>query len=277
MKLSILGLFISSTFCGCAIFDEKNTSNISDDNLQPSYLSTLMSPSENSTPLESSIIFQQQLKQNLANNNPAENSTNDEIKERNRPISAEKHNINHYTKGIMQDLVTNLQYVNSTTPVAVVSFVMLDSDYNQSNLLGNQIAESLIHEIHKFGIPVIDYQTTGFIRITEVGNFAFSKDYEELGYNFNAKYIFGGTMLKHKEGYLINARVVDLKSKAVVASAQSFIPNNISDALLASPQHKTNNSSILSNNLKVGNIEQSSNSSKPKSETAKNTISLIGN
>jgi hypothetical protein len=71
-------------------------------------------------------------------------------------ISATKLNINHYARGLMQDLVANLQYVNSSTPLAVVSFVMLDSDYNQSSLLGNQMAESLIHEIHKFGIPVID-------------------------------------------------------------------------------------------------------------------------
>jgi|TARA_B110000908_G_C10224403_1_gene437129 TolB-like protein len=142
-------------------------------------------------------------------------------------ISATKLNINHYAKGLMQDLVANLQYVNSTTPLAVVSFVMLDSDYNQSSLLGNQIAESLIHETHKFGIPVIDYKTTGFVRITEQGDFAFTKDYKELPGDMAAKYILGGTMLKHKEGYLINARIVGLKSKEVVASAQHFIPNEI--------------------------------------------------
>lgn len=42
-----------------------------------------------------------------------------------------------------------------------------------------------------------------------------------------AKYIVGGTMSKHTEGYLINARIVGLKSKEVVASAQHFIPNGI--------------------------------------------------
>jgi hypothetical protein len=154
---------------------------------------------------------------------------------------------------------------------------MLDSDYNQSNLLGNQMAESLIHEIHKFGIPVIDYKTTGFIRITEQGDFAFSKDYEDLGDSFTAKYIVGGTMLKHKEGYLINARIVGLESKAVVASAQSFIPNNISDALLANSKHNINDNYILKYNLKMENIDQSPNIPQPKPQAVKNTISLIGN
>ncbi len=36
--------------------------------------------------------------------------------------------INFYIRGLMQDLVSNLQYVNNTTPVAVTSFTFLDSD-----------------------------------------------------------------------------------------------------------------------------------------------------
>jgi len=252
MKLSILGLLISSTLCGCAIFDDENINGVSDENLQNPYSSITTSPSKASTPLELSLTFQHQFQQNLASPNSAgytsemgASYSNNELREHSKPISASKHNINHYARGLMQDLVANLQYVNSTTPVAVVSFVMLDSDYNQSNLLGNQMAESLIHEIHKFGIPVIDFKTTGFIRITEQGDFAFTKDYEELEGDLAARYIFGGTMLRHKEGYLINARVVGLKSKAVVASAQSFIPNKIVADLIGEPKPSVENKSKM--------------------------------
>eukprot|EP01093_Parvamoeba_rugata_P020109 TRINITY_DN9592_c0_g2_i1.p1 TRINITY_DN9592_c0_g2~~TRINITY_DN9592_c0_g2_i1.p1 ORF type:complete len:128 (+),score=16.73 TRINITY_DN9592_c0_g2_i1:17-400(+) len=52
-------------------------------------------------------------------------------------------NINHYVRGIMQDMAENLQYVNSKTPLAVSSFIFLDDNYNDGTLLGNQIAESL--------------------------------------------------------------------------------------------------------------------------------------
>ena len=245
MKLSTLGLLASSTLCGCATFVDENTNGVSDENSQELYISFITQTSESPTPFESSLMFKHQFQDRFANSNSAELSKemgqsysthlqhtdgmqNSKQGHQESPsISATKLNINHYARGLMQDLVANLQYVNSTTPLAVVSFVMLDSDYNQSSLLGNQMAESLIHEIHKFGIPVIDYKTTGFVRITEQGDFAFTKDYKELPGDMAAKYIVGGTMLKHTEGYLINARIVGLKSKEVVASAQHFIPNEI--------------------------------------------------
>ena len=270
MKLSILGLIISSTLCGCAILDEQFGDIENYDNSQEQYVLIPTAASETSTPFESSVMFQQQFKSNLANTNSAKNLQDrgyslakNEFGEYNEPVSAAKLNINHYAKGLMQDLVANLQYVNSTTPVAVVSFVMIDSDYNQSSLLGTQMAESLIHEIHKFGIPVIDFKTTGYIRITEQGDFAFTKDYEELPGTLAARYIVGGTMVKHTDGYLVNARVVGLTSKAVVASAQSFIPNEIANALIARISKN-----VISGNEFVGNNEELN---------TNQTISLIAN
>jgi len=158
----------------------------------------------------------------------------------------EKHNgkppsktINYYVRGLMQDLVGNLQYVNASTPVAVASFLLLDSDYSEASLLGNQISESLMHEIHKFGIPVIDYKTTDKIRVTEQGDLAFSRDYKVLSNDLPIRYIVVGTLVKHQGGYLVNARIVGAKSKAVVASAQSFIPAEVSGAIMASKQGST--------------------------------------
>ena len=185
---------------------------------------------EDGSVLASSLGFKNQFRQSFRQQNDI--ATVAKLKETLRQQNSSHYDINHYVRGLMQDLVANLQYVNSTTPVAVVSFVMLDSNYNDSNLLGIQIAESLIHEVHKFGIPVIDFKTTGYIRITEQGDFAFSKDYEDFSGDMPARYIVGGTMLKHTDGYLINARIIGMQSQAVVASAQSFIPNSVSDPIL---------------------------------------------
>ncbi|TWX67488.1 hypothetical protein ESZ39_13370 [Colwellia sp. C1TZA3] len=143
-------------------------------------------------------------------------------------------NINYYVRGLMQDLVGNLQYVNTSTPVAVTSFVLLDGDYNKTNLLGNQISESLIHEIHKFGIPIIDFKTTDYIRVTQQGDFTFSRDYKELKDGLPIRYVVGGTLVKHQGGYLVNARIIGVESKAVVASAQSFIPADVTGAIMNS-------------------------------------------
>lgn len=144
------------------------------------------------------------------------------------------HDINFYMRGLMQDLVSNLQYVNNTTPIAVTSFSFLDSNLKKTSLLGNQIAESLIHEIHKIGIPVLDFKVTDSLRITQQGDFISSRDFNDLTADIPIKYIVTGNLVKHQGGYLVNARVVGISSKAVVASAQSLIPAHVTKALLSS-------------------------------------------
>jgi len=143
-------------------------------------------------------------------------------------------NINHYVRGIMQSMVENLQYVNEKTPLAVSSFVFLDDDYNDASLLGNQISESFMHELHSFGIPVIDFKATDYMRVTPSGDFVFSRDYLDLNQNQNFNYVLAGTLVNHQGGVLVNARIIGLASKAVVGTAQGFIPQSVVDALNSS-------------------------------------------
>ena len=267
MKLFNIGLLISVVLSGCA------TNNAETETAAPQQqpMNTLLEASEkfqqhykqkfNSQNLTEISETQEQQKQNASSTDDAttlvkhaiaalESLTQNQSSQ--ASIPSQQHDINFYVRGLMQDLVANLQYVNAKTPVAVVSFVMLDSDYNQANLLGIQLSESLIHEIHKFGIPVIDFKTTGFIRITEQGDFAFSKDYQDFTNEIPARYIVGGTMLKNADGYLINARIVGVKSQAVVASAQSLIPYDVANPIL----NPTTDSepSALNASLQLGSI-----------------------
>jgi hypothetical protein len=92
-----------------------------------------------------------------------------------------------------------------------------------------------------------------------------------------ARYIVGGTMLKHTDGYLINARIVGMQSQAVVASAQSFIPNSvvyplISSASIVVDPNKSNlniNTQTTADNKTVSPVDTTL--------PSKNLISLIGN
>jgi TolB-like protein len=145
-----------------------------------------------------------------------------------------KKNINHYVRGIMQDMVENLQYVNTNTALAVSSFIFLDDDYNEATLLGNQISESFMHELHSFGVPVVDFKTTDYMRVTPAGDFVFSRDYLELSQDQNFNYVLAGTLVNHQGGVLVNARIIGLQSKAVVGSAQGFIPQSVVDGLQSS-------------------------------------------
>lgn len=149
-------------------------------------------------------------------------------------------NINHYVRGLMHQLADNVKYVNQSTPIAVTSFVLLDSDLQKTNLVGNRIAESFIHEIHKLGLPVLDYKTTDFFRVSTEGDYIFSRDYMELRSDLPIDYVLSGTLTKHQKGYLVNARIIGIKSKAVVASAQGLVP----DYAIKSLQNTKNNDGI---------------------------------
>lgn len=145
--------------------------------------------------------------------------------------------VGDYVQNMTQDLISNMEYVTDKTAIGVTNFALIDSDLHQTNLLGYQLSESFVHELHKFRVPVIDYKATEYIRVTEQGDFFLSRDFLELSASASVDYILTGTMTKHQSGYLVNARVVGLKSKAVVATAQSLIPFYVVDALIPSEQN----------------------------------------
>jgi TolB-like protein len=140
--------------------------------------------------------------------------------------SRDYNKINLIAQGMMQDMITNLQYVNSTTPIGVTSFVFLDQLNDATSIVGNQLSESFVHEIHKLGIPVIEYKMTDYIRVTPNGDFALSRDYLELDGDLPIEYILTGTLVEHNDGFLVNTRIIGLLSKAVVGTAQGFIPKS---------------------------------------------------
>jgi TolB-like protein len=140
--------------------------------------------------------------------------------------------VGDYVQILAQDLVGNMEYVNQQTPIGITHFALLGSDLQKTNFLGYQLAESLMHEIHKFRIPVIDYKAMDYLRVTREGDFLMSRDYLELSPELPIEYVLTGTLTRHQGGYLVNARILGLTSKAVVASASSFLPYYVVDALI---------------------------------------------
>lgn len=145
--------------------------------------------------------------------------------------------VNHvgdYVRDMTQDLVSNMEYVTERTPVAITNFVLIDSDLKETNLLGKQMTESFIHEFHKFRMPVVEFKATDYITVAETGDFILSRDYLDLTPSTPIQYVLTGTLTKHQGGYIANAKMLGMQSKVVVASAQSFIPYYIVDALIPS-------------------------------------------
>ena len=162
----------------------------------------------------------------VSSNSKSTASTDNVWTRRNIPVIKSK-NINHYARGIMHELLSNLQYVGPSTPVAVADFVYLDGDYNSSPLIGKQLSQAFMHEVHKLGIPVVDHKLTDYIRVSTSGDIALSNDYLELSGEIPIRYVLTGTLLKDGHSTIVNARIVGIESKAIVASAQGNLPASV--------------------------------------------------
>jgi TolB-like protein len=132
--------------------------------------------------------------------------------------------INDVVKGLAYQMLDSSSFVTPKTPIAVASFVDI-KDLESTNWLGNQIAESFIHELQRHGMIVVDYKTTGHIRVTKEGDYVFSRDWKELPERQIIDYVVAGTMVEQEGGVMINARMIGMQSRVVVATSQSFVPD----------------------------------------------------
>lgn len=149
-----------------------------------------------------------------------------------------RHAINDLVKGLAFQMLESSSFVNPKTPIAVASFVNL-KDLESTNWLGNQIAESFVHELQRHGMIVVDFKTTGHIRVTADGDYAFSRDWKELPERQIIDYVVTGTMMEQEDGILVNARMIGMQSRVVVATAQSFVPNWVVGDALTKTEHES--------------------------------------
>lgn len=156
-----------------------------------------------------------------------------------------KHAINDLVKGLAFQMLESSSFVNPKTPIAVASFVNL-KDLESTSWLGNQIAENFVHELQRHGMIVVDFKTTGHIRVTKEGDYAFSRDWKELPERQIIDYVVTGTMMEQEDGIIINARMIGMQSRVVVATAQSFIPSWVIGEVITKTERED-----LSKNIRV--------------------------
>ncbi|AWB67533.1 hypothetical protein C2869_14275 [Saccharobesus litoralis] len=139
--------------------------------------------------------------------------------------------ISDYVEALAIKLIKNMRYVTEQTPIAVASFVPVDSNLEETDLIGLHLAENFLHEAQQLGLSVIDYKSTGTIRVTETGDFGLSRDIDELRQWHPIEYVLMGTYTLKSQGIEVHARVVGIESRAVVASAQGFIPHSATEQI----------------------------------------------
>lgn len=108
--------------------------------------------------------------------------------------------------------------------VAITSFVSFDRSLRRSNQLGNQLAESMIHQFQKMGYPALDFKSHRGIAVTTNGDFILSRDAKKLPKDPVPSHVLTGTMIYRDRGVEVNTRLLDFDSRLVVASSNVVIP-----------------------------------------------------
>jgi flagellar H-ring protein FlgO len=138
-------------------------------------------------------------------------------------MASPRHTLNFFVESMTKDLMDSNTSVTARSPIAVTSFVDLQN-MDTTNWLGNSVSEGFINQLQQRGFKVVDYKTTGSIQVTQQGDFAFSRDWKDLAEEQDIQFVLTGTMLRQEGGVIVNARVVGMKTRIVVATAQGFLP-----------------------------------------------------
>lgn len=158
---------------------------------------------------------------------PAKHEVADNYKEEQAPTPYQQPYSASYTAMLAQQLVDNASITMKDAQIGVTHMVGVTSQYNKSTALSQVISEQLMLELHRRHWNVMDFKTTDFIRVTDNGDFALTRDYLELDEIMPISHVVVGTLSNHRDGMMVNTRLVDINSKKVTSVAQVFIPESV--------------------------------------------------
>lgn len=141
-------------------------------------------------------------------------------------------NIEYHTSLLADELFANVN-LDRDFRYAVVTFVPVDNlkyDQQQQNplmLLGHQLSEGMITEATRRGFITQDYKATNDIVVTKQADYVFSRDVTQLQPMKDIDFYIAGTITEQQEGAIVNARIIHVQTKDIVASATKFFPADV--------------------------------------------------
>lgn len=164
-----------------------------------------------------------------------------------------------YTFRLAQELFSSIQ-ADKQYRYAVAGFVpvtTMQSNLNEQGplmLLGHQLEQGLITEAVRRGFTAQDYKATNAIIMSDMSERALSRDLSHLSTLQNVDYYITGTITPQQNGAMVNARIINVRNKDVVAAATSFFPAGLfweqEQVTLRNGQlYRTNKPSNVSNTL----------------------------
>lgn len=141
-------------------------------------------------------------------------------------------NMEYHTYVLANELFAQLR-PSRQAKYAVVGFVPADSlEFSAQNqdplmMLGHQLEEGLITEATKRGYTTQEFKMTDDIIISESSDRVLTRDIEKLPGIERVDFYITGTIVRQQAGAMVNARVVNARTKDVVAAATRFFPEGL--------------------------------------------------
>ena len=138
-------------------------------------------------------------------------------------------NVEYHTALLAQELFAGVQG-SKQYRYAVAGFVPVDSlKYNPNEqgplmMLGHQLEQGMVTEAARRGLITQDYKTTNDIIISDMSDRVFSRNVEHLDGGQSVDFFISGTITQQQEGAVVNARIIHVQTKDVVAAATKFFP-----------------------------------------------------
>ena len=116
---------------------------------------------------------------------------------------------------------------------AVVGFVPVDTmkyDPNHQQplmMLGHQLEQGMITEASKRGFSTKEFKLSNDIIVSERSDQILTRDIDRLSAIEVVDFYITGTLVYQESGAVVNARIVNARSKDVVAAATRFFPADL--------------------------------------------------
>jgi len=141
------------------------------------------------------------------------------------PSTSSSGALNTASMFIAEQLERNLSPEMRSRALVVTDFVDL-STLNETSQLGRLLAQNLMHEMQLRNWSVTDVTFRKNIHIEASGEFSLSRDAKQLKPPVQIGSIITGTYVNTAEGIILNVRMIQVISGAVVSTAQVKLPQD---------------------------------------------------
>ncbi|WP_199609262.1 FlgO family outer membrane protein [Flocculibacter collagenilyticus] len=143
------------------------------------------------------------------------------------------YSIHHYTEQLAEKLFMSLSDFKPYGRIAVGTFTPVETLTHSNNknspvhLVGLQLEEGLMSSATQRGFTVIEYKTMPIIKMTKSSDLMLSRNVADLQAQQHIDYFLTGTLTQQERSIVVNARLINIETREVIAAATHFVPANI--------------------------------------------------